>query len=287
VCVYNVGFEALVLLCKYPDLKLNIAVDVMRLVQLYDNSDEVTSYGLKPSAARILGPEAGGWEQEIRDYLIRHGHKPHEYHLAPRDILRRYNTGDVVATLRLYEHTTAEFERIGYDWRFDHTLYLSSARHIVGAQARGIKVEREALARYVEALEQELTANRDDFLARYAEPIAAVEEKLRAKEQAKYKQKIVERVPFNVDSNAHRELLFCTVMEMEAKFRTAKGNPSFKAKHLVTYGEAGVALSDRKSRQIVLTQARNLLALSEDDGKWHVAVKLSGTNTGRLAGGQS
>lgn len=285
VCVYNVGFEALVLLCKYPKLSLNIAVDVMRLVQVYDNSNEVKSFGLKPSATRILGAEKAGWEREIREYLIGHGHKPHDYHMAPRDVLRRYNCGDVIATLELYGTITAEFQRIKYDWRFDHNLYLSTAAHIVNAQATGIKTEREGLARYVAALNEELENNAQEFREKYATEIGVAEQRLTAKEQAKFKVKQVGLVTFNVDSNTHRELLFCDIMGIKPKYFTPGGSPSFKAEHLGTYGEPGKHLERRKSRQIVLSQATNLLALSEEDGIWHVPLRLSGTKTGRFSGG--
>jgi DNA polymerase I-like protein with 3'-5' exonuclease and polymerase domains len=285
VGVFNVGFEGLVMLCKYPHLKLNITTDVMRLVQLYDNGEDVQSYGLKPAAERILGPEHAGWEKEIRAYLLGNGHKAHEYHKAPYPILRRYNVGDVVATLRLYEHITESFSRIGFDWRFDHRLYMSSAAHIVRAQAEGVRVDREGLAKYVQAIRTELSDNEQEFRSKYAEAITEVEKRVTSKEQAKFKKKVVERIPFNVDSNAQREMLFCGVMGIKPKFLTATGNPSFKAEHLGTYGEAGSHLADRKSRQIVLTQAESLLALSEEDNQWHVSLKLSGTNTGRYAGG--
>jgi len=286
IAVFNVGFEALVMLCKFPNLRLNIAVDVMRLVQVYANDDSVMSYGLKPSAERILGTEHGGWEKEIREWLISNGHKPHEYHRAPYEILRRYNVGDVVATLRLYEHITEGFAHTGYDWRFDHSLYFSSARHVVRAQAAGVLVQREGLERYVEATQADLEANAAGFVERYADAVAEVEQRVTSKEQAKFKKKIVQRVPFNIDSNTHREILFCDVLGMKPKFLTPGGSPSFKSEHLGTYGDAGKHLEDRKSRQIVLTQSKSLLALSEEDARWHVSLKMSGTSTGRFSGGQ-
>lgn len=281
--VHNVGFEGLVFLCKFPDLKFNVHADTMRLVQVYANDDSVMSYGLKPAAERILGLK--GWDDEINTWLANQRLSKNDLGRAPRQILRAYNCGDVVATLRLFEHITEAFRSINYNWAFDHSLYLSSAQMIIGAKARGLAVDRARLAAYAAQIEAELTANEAEFRAAAGTTLDEAERMLTAKEQSKFKKKIVAPQRFNVDSNAHRELLFCELMDIAPKYQTKGGSPSFKAEHLGGYGPLGKLLEDRKSRQIVLTQAESLLALSGHDERWHLDLKMAGTSTGRYAGG--
>jgi DNA polymerase I-like protein with 3'-5' exonuclease and polymerase domains len=285
VVVYNVGFELMVLKCKFPQYSLNIVWDCMRLVQNYDNRPQIMSYGLKDAAKRILLEEDASWEAEAHSYLAANKMKKSELSRLPPDILRRYNIGDAVATLKLTHLILDYFFEIGFDPRIDHVKYLSTAKEVVDSQIRGIRVDREGIKKYLEAIKEELAENEEEFKTTLQAEIGEVERIITEKEQAKFKKKIVSHVPFNIDSNLHREILFTKVMGLPTLYTTPKGKPSLKKAHLKQFGEAASKLDKRKNRQIVMAQLENLLELSEEDGRWHVSLKLAGTSTGRFAGG--
>jgi DNA polymerase I-like protein with 3'-5' exonuclease and polymerase domains len=283
-CVYNIGFERLVLRSKFPSLNLDIKCDVMRLVQNYDNGEDIFSFGLKAAAKRLLPPNVAEWEIEMKDWLYKN--KGAGIHEAPQDVLHRYNVGDAIATLLLYELITEEFEKEGFNWRTDHSLYMSSAVHVVDAKLRGVRVDCDRLLQYTNAVSKGLENNEVLFRYELLEEITQTEQKITEIEQAKFKKKIVPPQRFNVDSNRHRELLFCDTMGIEPSFLTKTGRPSLKKSHLKQFGEAARLLEARKGRQVVLTQATNLLDLAQEDSRWHIDLKLVGTSTSRFAGGQ-
>lgn len=292
IVVYNIGFELLVLKNKYPQFPLNITIDCMRLVQNYDNGEDIVSFGLKAAAKRILEPEEANWEEEANMYLARHNLSKAELHKLPRDILARYNIGDAKATLLITEIVTEHFFKIGFDWTKDHAFYLSTAEHVVRAKSRGVIVDVEGALKYVTALEKDLEEGARLFIEQAGENITKVEDILTVRAQenynkkVKFKKKTVERVQFNVNSNDHRTILFVEVMGVEPCFFTKKGQPSMKKIHLKQFGTLAESLEKRKNKQVVLTQLKNLIALAEEDGKWHVDLKLVGTSTSRFAGGQ-
>lgn len=311
VIVYNAGFELGVLKCCFPDLKLNIVADVMRLVQVYDNGtkdyhifledmddediEEIEDgFGLKVAGPRILGNDFNdshvatyAW---IRSNLgVKRGKEGEFLGSLPSDILLRYNTGDTENTLKLYERITQEFRRISYDWKPDHLLYMNVTRLIVESKARGVKVDREKLAAYAVQVEAEIVEIEKKFCNALAGPIEEVQRLKLEEVKAKYKTekgragaKVDE---FNCGSNKQLALLFVTVMKQPVQFTSATGQPSFKKAHLHTWGEGGEILLARRQRMLVLKQTQNLLKLTEEDNRWHVGLKSVGTSTGRFAGG--
>lgn len=286
VAVYNVGFELMVLKCKFPDLKLNIKWDVMRLVQNYDNRPHIMSFGLKDAYKRMQFPDAHNWEEEAMEYLAKHKMKKSQLSELPRDILERYNVGDAVATLKIADFILENFTmNREVDLAIDHVKYMSTAAEVVESQIRGVNVDREGAMKYAEALRAELHNNEVEFVAGLRDEITWVEAELTRQEQAKYKIKKVDTVKFNIDSGKHRELLFTKALNLPVKYKTETGRASLKKSHLKQFGEHAAKLENRKNRQIVLAQLENLLELSEEDGKWHVSLKLCGTSTGRFAGG--
>lgn len=290
--VYNVGFEGLCFQTQFPGYRFNVIADVMRLVQLYANDDTVQSYGLENSAVRILGCKP--WKQELYRQLESQGVKKADVgknlHHAPAAMFKAYNEGDVIATLELYEKITAEFKKINFDWKFDTQLYLSSAEYITKSKARGVRVDREKLTQFVTALTEELEKNEQDFKDKWRSEVSEVEERIHQKVLAKYKTERgragAVRECFNVGSTTHLTILFRDVMQLPVTHTTPTGEPSMKAEHMIEYGEPGQFLANRKEKQLLVTQANSLLALSEYDGRFHIDIKLVGTSTGRYAGGK-
>jgi DNA polymerase I-like protein with 3'-5' exonuclease and polymerase domains len=285
VCVYNAAFEGLVLTSHFPECGVKLSIDVMRLVQNFDNGEEVKSFGLKDAVRRLLPVSEHDYEKRMNSWLKSAKAERDLIFLAPRDILEEYNAGDAINTLKIAEICLERFEKEGFNWKRDHSLYMSSAQHVTSAKLNGVKVNRQALIAYIQAIEQELKDNEKEFRTSLGEEIEEVERILTAKEQAKFKKKIVSPVEFNVDSNTHRTVLFEEVMKLSVKFRSPSGKPSLKKSHLYQFGDVARKLEKRKGRQIVLTQAKALLDLSASDGKWHIDLKLAGTSTSRFAGG--
>ena len=311
VIVYNAGFELGVLKCCFPDIRLNIHADVMRLVQTFDGGtldyhkflgdyedefdDEIDEgFSLKKSGPRILGSDFNDTHETafawIRENLeVKRGKEGAFLGSLPRDLLRDYNCGDTENTLKLYERITAEFRRIDYDWNPDHVLYMNTTRLIVESKIRGIHVDRENLQAYIAQVEEEVREIEKKFLNALASPIEEVQRLKLEEAKAKYKTekgrmgaKVDE---FNCGSNKQLAMLFVDVMKLPVQFTSATGQPSFKKAHLHTWGEGGEILLARRQRLLVLKQAQNLLKLSEADGRWHVGLKSIGTSTGRFAGG--
>ena len=284
VAVYNVAFEGLCLQSRFPDIRLNIKYDVMRLVQIYANDDTVHSYGLKAAAVRIT-PDIAGWEKPFETFLTEKKLTWRDVDQVPFSILRNYNTGDTVATLSLFETITKYLKDIDFKWQFDHTLYMSSARMVIGAQHKGVRVDTEGLDKYIKVLDEEIQATADKFMAEGQENVQKAIVLLTAKEQAKFKKKIVEPVEFSISKPSHLKTLFVEVMKIVPSHLTPTGEPSFKSEHLPNYGKLGAILSDIGTHRIVRVQAMSLRELADKDGRWHLSLKLCGTNTGRYAGG--
>jgi DNA polymerase I-like protein with 3'-5' exonuclease and polymerase domains len=288
--VYNVGFEFGVLSCNYPDLEFNIYCDVARLVQVNGEIPDEQGYSLKDAVRRLL-PEMANYEDEIKEWVADNIPEAKRrwgrfISHAPRDILERYNNADTIATLKIYEMIDMKFNVEGYDWRSEHPLYMYMAKEVVKAKVRGIRVDRGSLLKYKESLEKEINDIDSKFLEEAAEPIMLAREFLKNKEQAKFKKKIVTELPeFNIMSKSHLSILFTNILKQEAVLFTPKLQPSFKKEHLHQWGHLGDVLSQRGKRVIVLNQVRSLLELSEKDGRWHQSLKVVGTSTGRLAGG--
>jgi hypothetical protein len=314
VIVYNAGFELGVLNYCFPDIKLNIHADVMRLVQVFDcgtkdyhvflgdceDEDEEyekrmeDGFGLKVAGPRILGDAfndthetAYAWVRSNLD--VKRGKEGAFLGSLPGALLRDYNCGDTENTLKLYEKITQEFKRIDYDWKPDHLLYMNVTRLIVQSKARGVSVDREKLAAYVVQVEAEIKEIEQKFCNALAGPIEEVQRLKLEEAKAKYKTEKgragAKVDDFNPGSNKQLTTLFVTVMKQPVQFTSATGQPSFKKAHLHTWGDGGEILLARRQRMLVLKQAQNLLKLSEEDGRWHVGLKTVGTSSGRFAGG--
>jgi hypothetical protein len=219
----------------------------------------------------------------------------------PKDLLERYNVADTERTLLLYKHITDYFTKINYDWRKDHRLYFSSMHQVVDAKIRGVPIDRTNLETYRQSVEFEISEIGRSFTSDLSNPIAAVERGRLVKRIGKLKtfrgrKRYVARVKrdgglydkdlrFNIGSNKQLAALFIDQLGMEAKFKTAKGAPSFRSAVLGSWGEPGERLKTRRKRLLVLKQTEALLELSAFDGRWHVDLKMAATSTGRAAGG--
>lgn len=268
----------------------------------------VGGLGLKNAGMRILSVEdhkkkAHEWLRENVEGC-RKGNEGSFLHMLPEDLMRDYNIADVITTARLYDFITGEFDRIGFDWRIDHSLYRSTLDHITKAKIEGIRIEREQLAIEIEKLRSEIEGIGKGFAERFAEEIRAVERSKLLQRIAKLKtlrgrKAYIKRsrsptetvfddeIRFNVGSNKQLASLFIDQLGISAKFLTETGQPAFRSSVLSQWGVGGEMLKTRRKRMLVLKQSEALHKLSAFDGKWHCDLKCCGTATGRMAGGSA
>jgi hypothetical protein len=331
---HNCQFEIGVTRCRFPDLRLNWFADTMRMAQVYDNGGDenafevihlvdqevgedpdgeeddaepkvkkipLSGFGLVKCVKRILGLPDHKIEayEYLRSQGVKKGQEGAHLNLLPPDLLERYNIADTENTLRLYEHLEEKFLELDYNWRFDHELFLSTVHYLVDSKIRGVYVDRERLAAYVEKVSLEIDAISQAFKDHFKEEIKVVErmrliKRLRKYKKLKGKKQYLKNRPekdwsknvlFNTGSNEQLKMLFVDVLKIEPKFFTAKGSPAFRSSMLGQWGDGGLMLQKRRKRLIVLKQAENLLKLSEYDGRFHIDLKAVGTSTGRAAGG--
>lgn len=342
VIVHNYQFEYGVLKHCFPGLERLITHDTMRLVQVGDNGGKQMAYqpkvetfddlldsvdgdnpgvsvsgprvglGLVASAARWLPPE---WQDHKAPYHawlrehkgIKKGQEGAHLTSLPPDLLEAYNVADAEVTLRLYETLTAEFARIGYDYRMDHELYKSTARMVAEAKGMGVRVQTQDLQAYVKQIKGEVAEIEASFRQHFSRELAQIEATMHdsyvmkvktAKCQEKRRLETAES--FNPSSGKQLTSLFVSIVGITPKFWTKESKnktgkprkkefvpqPSFKSAHLSTYGKGGELLRTRRKRLLVLQQAQALLKLAEHDGRWHADIRAAGTATGRLAGGR-
>lgn len=341
VVAHNAPFEMAVTARCHPDLNINWYADTMRLCQTRDAGGdefsepiltfeqtvalelgEMTEADVKKSwaktrglsleacSARFLPDDRHNHKQEAHQYLLDNfkikNHHGRYLDKLPYDILSRYNLGDTLNTLLLYETQVEFFKSINYDWKKDHILYFDRARLINGAYSRGIQINRGKLYQYILKLEKEikdietaffaefsisiagsLAVKRNDFMEKYLSFDAAKTIRGRWKRLVRAEAGELDLLfnKFNIGSSKDLETLFCRVLKMTPKFLTPKGAPSFKSTHLSQWGQGGEILLKRKKILLVLQQCVNTWIGSELTGNAHPSIRAAGTRTNRVASG--
>jgi DNA polymerase I-like protein with 3'-5' exonuclease and polymerase domains len=302
---YNAGFEYGVSYFQLDSLISYQFIDAMRLVQCWDNGrdgNEKRAFKLDKVIKRIL-PDESDHKAEAYEWIranvpdVPKGKEGRYISQLPKDILERYNVGDAVATLKLFERLTDEFKRIGYDWTLDHSLYMETTKHIAIRRGRGVRVNREQLAQYKLEIENEIKAIDERFKDHFQVHISSIESDRKAKwidgpktERGKQKRRDTVEAKrsvweFNLKSPKQLAVLFVDTLGIKPQFTTPKGKPSFKSSHLPSWGVGGEMLAKRNKRLLVLSQTESLLELSQWDSRWHIDMKTVGTVTSRLSGG--
>lgn len=267
----------------------------------------IAGLGLKAALKRVLR-ETLSHKDEAHEWLranvdgCRVGNEGTFLSRLPDDLSRRYNVGDTEGAFRLFRFITERLHKVGYDWKFDHGLYLKSVRQIVGAKRVGVPVDRVRLNDYRKVVAKEIEEIELEFGRQFRNEIAAVErgrtldairklKTLRGRKNflRRYRmgtESAVKAVRFNVGSNKQLAALFVDQIGITPVFRTNKGAPSFKSALLSQWGSGGDILKARRKRLLVFKQVEALLALTAYDGRWHHDLRACGTATGRYSGGQ-
>ncbi len=332
---HNIAFERGVSLARFGTYDQQFKFCTQRLSQVYDNGgkerrdtapmDELdidtqiaimegltkynTGLSLGSCVSRILPPEYHGHKKRFHTLIEERGggkSKGERLDLLTKEELKEYATLDAIVTLELYRTITKEFETIGYDWRLDHQLYLSTVDLTIESKLRGTYVDREALSQHAELMKTKRAEAFDQFRAKFLPYIEKIEAEMIETEIASYTSErgksaararlAIEPIRFNPGSTKQLERLFCKELGMEPKFMTQKGktasenwkpSPSFAARFLDQWGDGGVILKNQKKYLIEQKQAEAILALSAYDNHYHIDIKACGTATGRMAGGIS
>ncbi len=263
-----------------------------------------TGLSLEAVAGRFL-PEANhAHKKEAHDWLeTNHGVKSkhgQHLHLLPHDILRQYNIADTDTTLLLYEVLTQELKSLKFDWSQDWVLYTTRCRLMQQAYIDGLKIDREALRDAIYKTDAEVKAIVDEF---YKATSHSREEWATAN-PGKIKSRPVQAVQFNVGSGTQLKQLFVGVLGLSSGKCTKTGQakvdakqlsaaeaatqyPSFASKYLKLWGPLGEILYKRRKRLLVLQQMLACYMGSDEDGRLHAEVRVSGTRTNRVSGGRS
>lgn len=324
--IQNVTYEMACIMSRYPDLwetmKSGVTwIDCARLVQNWDGGgpdydDGFSAFGEKPKknpntgfrlealAARVLPEKYHNHKRPYMEWIranipgVKKKQEGAYLSKLPADMLQRYNELDTEITYEVYRVMCAKFADLGFDWRLDHRLYISCCMNVAFAQNDGLLVDRPTLKANIATVQGEIDGIKDVFITKFAEPIGQVQfilkEKVRSSLKSEKGRAAVDTDPkkiakwqFKVSSTAHLKYLFVDVLGMTYTFVTPKGGPSFKAAFLNQWGEGGVMLEKRGKRQLVLNQMIALHNMSEEDGRWHIFMKVLGTRTSRLAGGST
>jgi len=291
-----------------------------QIVTFDDMLDSLDGAGLKaPSNGLGLVAAASRWLPEqwhdhktpyhawLRENAgVKKGQEGANLTKLPADMLEAYNVADAVVTLLLYERLVSEFETAKYDPSLDHELYKSTARMVAKAKGVGARVDTATLEAYVSQIQAEVDSIEQEFRKRFSAEIERLEAAAHCSwvgeakmERTRERRRNEPRSVFNVGSNQQLQRLFVDTLGIQPKFWTRPPkskkprkkefvpSPSFKSAHLSTYGEGGEILIKRRTRLLVLQQARSLLKLAAYDSRWHFDIRACGTATGRMAGGRA
>lgn len=288
---------------SWRDFVFKTADDLMD--ELLDDEKASTRSGLslEAVASRFLPKDrqnhkaiAYKWLED--NHQIKSNHGSH-LHLLPYEQLKEYNIADTEVTLLLYEELTEQLKLLDFDWSQDWTLYTTRCRLMQGAYIRGLKIDRDRLRKHIYKVDQELKAILDEFMDKTKE----AREEWARKYPGKIKSRPTTPDSFNIGSNQQLARLFIECLGIVGGRTTAKGQkkvegelltpdqaardyPSFASKHLHLWGPLGEILYRRRKKLLVLQQMLGVLLGSEESGRLHPEVRVSGTKTNRVSGGR-
>lgn len=309
ILAHNIGYEYGCVSNCLPNVPTsNFKFDTMRLVQVYDGGGEqfdrfewINKVGQERAEKQekihnqILKEEGGkslakscirildnyeDHKEEAYSYLREkypecQGNEGGYLKYLPPKLLESYNMDDVIYTFKLYEKITDDFMLEGYDWSFDHELYIFLVKEIIDAESYGVRIDREECKKSIISYWEEKEALKHEFFTVYQRQISEI---------TRYMKSINKKFKFGLRTACY-ELLFHIWEGIEPKFYSEKGNPKFGKDYLKQWGEGGKMLENKGTLQIAITQACNLYKLSEADGRWHLTLNPTGTRSGRLSGG--
>jgi DNA polymerase I-like protein with 3'-5' exonuclease and polymerase domains len=259
-----------------------------------------------------------GWPEqnteELYTWLKEHKYTKSQMSLAPWEILGKYAALDADATWYLYKYLQEVIEQLPVNlrevfWDYHKQDVLTEVRLLIEQQVGGMTINLKKLDEYDRRLCEQIEALRRQFLNH--EKIVPIMKGLKESQLAalvaiepprltkagvptkrweswtKRVEELMAAEPnslFNIDSPKQLAWLFYTKLGFKVQRTTDKGDPSVDNKSLPYFDEVGFPLIRyRKLRDKLkfVTATRNV----QIDGVLHPSMTMSGTVTGRLAGG--
>lgn len=304
---HNVFFDWSNLAYKFQK-QLNFVIDSGVVSQCINNSDFITSFGLKQTTQRQYNIETQDFE--IKNYLKTNFKIPESkygayIHLCPAEMIEKYCRLDSMYCWRLIHdaHKWVKSDISQYMALYINEVELTIIQFIEGilVNRAGFKKEREKLLAEIEEIENKFLNNEE--LKPYIEKVQ--KEKF-DKAQSKFKKKIliydewVKDNKFNINSSDQLKQLFDAqglhFDKEKNKFiypyvNTITGtkinnpnSPKLGTKFLYLYGIGGEILADKSEKVTLASHMKHALDESELTGKIHPHINLLGTKSGRISG---
>lgn len=283
---------------EVEDLSFEEQIDLLRDGGLENTTQQGLS--LEASISRILPIEYHNHKKPYHDWIrenVSKQGKPGQFLTSlPPDMLEAYNIADTECTLRLFTEVMRLLKESGFNPEKDHGFYLSTCDHVISSKIRGVLVDRHGTSEFKERTVAEVQKIDQEFRETFKSEIAEIEQenydkiiasKKQEKTKEKWKQKLEEdpsQYILNLNSGLQKQRLFMGKLGLKPKFLTKKGNPSFAAAHMPTWGKGGKILATRSKKVKLIEFSDKLLTKSEYDGRVHLELKVAATRNNRLAG---
>ena len=310
LAAHNVLFDWLNLHYHF-NLPLNFVVDTGVIAQCVNNSDFITSFGLKQFTQRMYNIETQDFE--IKNYLRETYRIPYSrygefIHLCPPELIEKY-----------CKYDSHYCWRIVYDckkWLKSNIqlymkIFISEVKLTIAQFIEGIDINKEGFEEEKRLLTEQLHQTEINFfnhpdLSIYIKQVQL--NKFNRKKNS-YKNKVLDfeewsnnpKNKFNINSTTQLKELFDLQKlhwdEEKQKFiypyvnKIRKGSrydnpnsPKLGTKFLHLYGIGGEILADKSEKSTLLSHINKALDGSKYDGKIHSHINLLGTKSGRISG---
>lgn len=304
---HNVFFDWSNLVYNY-EKPLNFIVDSGVISQCINNSDCITSFGLKQTTQRQYNIETQ--DIEIKNYLKTNFKIPESkyganIHLCPIEMIEKYCRLDSMYCWRLI-HDSKKWLKSDisqYMALYINEVELTIIQFIDGIliNREGLKAEREKLQLEIEEIENKFLNN--EVLKSYIEKI---QEERFQKAQSKFKKKVLDKDSwlkenkFNINStdqlkqlfdaqslyfdSAKNKFIYPYVNKITGTKIDNPNSPKLGTKFLYLYGIGGEILADKSEKATLISHMERALEESELTGKLHPHINLLGTKSGRISG---
>jgi DNA polymerase I-like protein with 3'-5' exonuclease and polymerase domains len=288
--------------------RLNFVIDSGVISQCLNNSDFITSFGLKQTTQRQYNIETQ--DIEIKNYLktnfkIAESKYGAFIHLCPDDMIEKYCRLDSMYCWRLI-HDAKKW--LKSDISQYMAFYMNEVEMTIIQFMDGILIDKNGLKSERFKLQSEINEIEDKFLNNeILKPyIEKIQDERFQKAQSKFKKKILDKEiwlkenKFNINSTDQLKQLFDVqglhfdkiknkfIYPYVNKITGTKidnpNSPKLGTKFLYLYGIGGEILADKSEKVTLASHMERALEESELTGRLHAHINLLGTKSGRISG---
>ena len=226
----------------------------------------------------------------------------------PEDLLEEYNNLDTTYCKAVLEECLKRLVDWGFDWAFDYDGFVKEVELYSDSYFRGIKIDTELMRSNIAELEKKLAEV--SATIRNTPEVQQVEAKLNSKpititratitawkkakgldksyclgepemQEVEQWQRAKKYVPFNMNSTAHKKILFLDVLGMKVMKLTKGGQPAVSKAVLKCYGDVGKLFLTYQNLIKQHEECVKILELSLYDGRLHPTLRSGMTITSR------